>query len=324
MMRTKFFRFENHGSATMPMLVGAICLVAMLAMELPLKAQTPFPGQNQVNQLFQDALSELSQRRLKSAREKLEKLIKEYPKHEIVTHATVDLAKILIDERSFDRAIELLIPIADRPIIDADVHNARIMLLKTLGDLQRFKQGIDLLEKWWKADSSNVDTGRNLAAFYLQSGRADEGRLLLEGLLERTADPEVFNDLLKLAVKSGGIDSLFNTIEGRKARYKSVDFLEFTVNCLIAMRQDASASQRLREAPETQDSISLLRKLARLDLDSNHPELALDSYKRVEQLGVRDWENIKAIGHCLFMLKRIPEAIRTWRLTLIGGQFSTL
>ncbi|MFZ2956488.1 MAG: tetratricopeptide repeat protein [Candidatus Ozemobacteraceae bacterium] len=303
---------------------GDVSLLAQLQPEESLPPGITFGRPDKTTQLYQEAMSAMNFRRLKIAREKLEQIVKDDPKHVLAPRATIELARVLVDERNFDRAIEILTPLADRPVLTPDVRFARELLLKTLAELQRFKQGIDLLEKWRKNDPGDTEIGRSLAGFYLQSGRVDEGRLLLEGLLEQTADPEVFNDLLKLAVKSATVETLLNTIEARRARYKSVDFLGFTVNCLLAMKQEASASQRLREAPETRASIPLLQKLARLDLDAERPEQALESFRRIEELGGRDWENIKAVGHCLFLLKRVPEAVKTWRNPLVGQQFSTI
>lgn len=263
--------------------------------------------------LFHEALSDYGMRRLKPAREKLDLFIKRAPKSRYNSRARFELARINIDDRNYDAGIEILTALAETTPVDYQIRMARELLIKTLTELQRFKVAIDLLEKWWKANNNDLPLGRQLAACYMQAGRADEGRFLLESLLERTADREVFNDLLKIATRSGGLESLLNSIESRRVRFRTADYLEFSTSCLLALKRDEQAAKTLREAPETKDTPLLLQRLAKLDLDAGRFDLALASYQRLSQLGGSDWENIKAIGHCLFLLKRTPEAIAVWK-----------
>ncbi|MBF0546864.1 MAG: tetratricopeptide repeat protein [Candidatus Riflebacteria bacterium] len=263
--------------------------------------------------LYNQAMTEYSLRQFERAKECLEKFIKLYPKHQLYNRVCLELGRILIDQRNHDKAIELLTPIAELPEPNSERYTARKLLISAIADLQRFRQGVELLEKWRSQDPSNVEIGRSLADFYLQSGKLDEARLLLEGLLERTLDREVFSDLLKLAGKTGQIDSLMGLIEQRKARYRTADYLEFMSSCLVALKKDEKAAELLRSSPETRNSVPLLQKLARLDLDKGKYEFALKSYRDLQSLGLSDWENTKAIGHCLFLLGRVEEAIKEWK-----------
>ncbi|HNV71249.1 MAG TPA: tetratricopeptide repeat protein, partial [Candidatus Ozemobacteraceae bacterium] len=153
--------------------------------------------------LYQQALNEYSMRHLKEARRNYETLIRDYPQHPLARRAAIELARILADLREFDKAIERLTPVADSPDASYERKMARDALLKMLAELQRFKPAVDLLEKWRASQPEDLSLARQLADFYLQTGREDEARTLLEGLLERTADHEVFRDLLQLATRSG-------------------------------------------------------------------------------------------------------------------------
>ncbi len=263
--------------------------------------------------LYQQALNEYGMRHLKEARRHFETLIRDHPKHPLARRASIELARILTDMREFDKAIEKLTPLAESTEASYERKLARDALLKLLADLQRFKPAVDLLEKWRAEDQNDLVLARRLADFYLQTGREDEARTLLEGLLERTADREVFRDLLQLAVRSGRLENLLNTIEGRAVRYRRVDYLEFAGDCLLALRREKEAVDLLREAPETRQNPLLLAKLARLLLSRNEIEPARDVYEQLVAMSPDNREYRRALGHCLHQLKRTNEAMAVWR-----------
>ncbi|MBI3039219.1 tetratricopeptide repeat protein, partial [bacterium] len=269
--------------------------------------------------LYQEAINEYGFRHLKPAKERLERLIKLYPSHSLSNRAKIDLGRVMIDNREYDKAIEVLTPLTE--ISNPQCKEAREMLITLLLELQRFRQGVDLLEKWWKESQGNPELGRKLASFYLQCGRADEAKVLLESLLERTARRDVFDDLLRLSAKSGQLETLLSAIESRSARYKTIDYLDFTSDCYIALKEPEKAVTILEKAPETATSLLLLQKLSRLELSRNRPEKALESFRRIERIIPNDWNNEKALGHCLFLLGKKDEAISTWRKTLSGQPY---
>ncbi|HEY9071398.1 MAG TPA: tetratricopeptide repeat protein [Candidatus Ozemobacteraceae bacterium] len=304
----------NHG-------IRALLLATLLA--APLLAQAPAAGPqknpNDAVLLYHEAMNEYSLRHLKAARDHLDTLVKEWPQHPISRRARIELARICIDLRDHERAIELLTAVADGPAGDGDTATALETLVDLLFSLQRFKLGIDLLEKRWQANPTDVDLGRSLAKFYLQAGRSDEAQLLLEGLLERTARREVFSDLLALATKTGTVERLMSGIQQRSARYRAADYLEFVSDCLMALKKTDEAAKLLRESPETSTDINLLRKLARLELERNDPAASLQALRQLEQLLPNEWETAKAAGHCLFLMGKPAEALAEWRRYL-GSQ----
>lgn len=269
-------------------------------------------NQNNALFLFNEGLNQYNYRRLRIAKEKFEEILKKYPKHPITIKAKIELAKVYKDLKEFDRAVELLNSVLESKEPDTETLTARELLISLLFELQRFKAGTELLEKLWKENPSDSQVGRNLAKFYLQSGRMDEAKVVLEGILERTTRRDVFEDLLGLAVKTGQVESLLSTIEQRKARYRTVDYVDFVTDCLLAMKQDEKAANTIREYPEARFSLPLLKKLARIDLSRNEHAKALESFQRIAKIMPMDWENCKAIGHCLFLLGKKNEAMETW------------
>ncbi|MBF0408711.1 MAG: tetratricopeptide repeat protein [Candidatus Riflebacteria bacterium] len=284
---------------------------AAFAQEMPFSANREDPFF-----LYNQAMNDYSMRRLDSAKEGLEAFLKQFPNHQLTPRVNFQLATIYLDQRNPEKAIEMLTQIANTKENTSERFAARKSLITALSDLQRFRVAIENLEKWRAEEPDNIELCRSLADMYLQSGKSDEARFLLEGLLEKTANAQVFSDLLTLAKKSGQIESLKNSIEQRRVRYKTVDYLEFISSCLIAMKKDDEAVKILRETAETQNSPLLLQKLARLDLDRAKYENALESYRRLSVLGLNDWENAKAIGHCLILLNKKSEAIAEWRKPL--------
>jgi tetratricopeptide (TPR) repeat protein len=303
--------------ARLPARVGAPRVLVILGLLCGLQ-MAPLTAQEleDAGSLYSEALSYNAQRKLKLSRERLEKLIKDHPQHPLAQPAKLELAKILYDMREFDRSIDLLIPLADGTDASVNPGLAREILIKQLGELNRYKLGVELLEKWWEADHADTALGRKLASFYLQTGKSDEARLLLEGLLERTTNREVFQDLLTLSIKSGTLESLINTIEQRRFRYRTLEYLDFMTDCHLAMAQEKKAVELLREAPEVRNSVPLLKKLGRIELGLKEYEKAIEAFALIHRLNPLDWENVKALGDCHFLLGRKTEAMTIWKSPL--------
>jgi tetratricopeptide (TPR) repeat protein len=271
-------------------------------------------------QLYHEGVNSLRMRQLTPARERFETLIDKFPDHHYANEARFELARVLIDLREFEPAIELLNGLIDLPEapfapnqIRFDRDKARIKLLDTLYDLQRFRAGIDHLEKWWQEQPGDMTIGRQLSKFYLQAGRIDEARLVLEGLLERTASKDVFNDLLNLAMKTGEVEGLLNRIEQRRTRYRTADYLDFASDCYLAMNKEKEAVELLIDAVETNSDVNLLRKLARIAMKNDDHKSALETYRKMEKILPTDWEIIRGIGVCLYKLGQREEAAAKWR-----------
>lgn len=311
---------KNAARRSLSILLSAILAISPVFCGGTAFAQASAPGpqrnMNDAVQLYHQAMNEYSLRHLTAARDHLNELVKDWPQHPLNRRARIELARVCTDLRDYDRAIELLSGVADGPANDGDTATALDMLVDLLFSLQRFKLGVDLLEARWQANPNDVDLGKNLAKFYLQTGRSEEAQLLLEGLLERTSRRDVFSELLKLATKTGTVERLMSTIQQRSARYRSADYLEFVSDCLMTLGRNGEAAKLLRESPETSTDIGLLRKLARLDLELNDPASSLQSLRQLDQLLPNDWETAKAAGHCLFLMGKPKEALDEWKRNL--------
>ncbi len=296
-------------------LAGLLLLAAFLGLGGRSLAQAPEASgdPNEAVMLFNDAMGEYAQRRLQPARTRLEEIARRFPKHPLTPRVRLELARVCKDLREFDRAVEVLTSLVTDESARGEFHNAREMLLDLLFELHRYKAGLDLLEKWWQENPGDVEIGRRLARFYLSSGKPDEARLLLEGLLERTARPDVFNDLLQMAIRQGRVEGLRTLIEQRRARYRTVDYLDFVSDCHLALKETEKAATLLREAKETAGELRLLRKLAQIDQGRNDPARALESLRLLQNMFPDQWEYAKAAGRCLFLLGRQDEAVREWR-----------
>ncbi len=264
-------------------------------------------------QMYQRGMDALRNRRLTPAQKQLNELIEKYPDDIFGNMAKLQLAHIYKDLNDHEKAITLLKEIIEKKSNDGNLQNARELLLTILSDLQRFKEAIEILESWKKQNIRVEWVSRKLAAMYLQVGRKDEAWLLLEKLLEQSADRGVFQDFLELAIKTGEVEKLLSTIENRKARYKTYRYLDFVSDCYVAINKKEKAIKLIDESPETPRNTVLLKKLANLQLETQKPEEALITLKKLIKFLPNDWDSIKKAGHCHFLAKRVQEAIATWR-----------
>ncbi len=263
--------------------------------------------------MYQNAMGALRMRRLNLARQQFREITEKFPDDIHATLAKRQIAAVMRDLKEFEPAIEVLSDIIKNDKSPDNVRLAREELLDLLYELQRFKQGIDLIEEWRKAAPDDVLLGRNLAKFYLQAGRKDEAWLLLERLVETGAAPDAFRDLLDLAIRSGEVEKLLQTLEGRRTRYRSDVFAEYASDCYLALGRKDQAISVILEVKDLANYLMLLRKLADLQIETNAIESAVGTLEMILRILPDEWATLRKMGHCRFIQGRKDEAVAIWR-----------
>lgn len=265
-------------------------------------------------ELYNEAANALRMRRLTEARARLEKILRDYPEDFYATMARRLLVEILRDSGEHDQAIAMLKEmLAKNKGETGEFFAAREALLDILYDLQRFREGIELLEAWRREKPNDLWTDRQLARFFLQVGRKDEAWMLLEAQFERSGNRTLFNDLLDMALKSGEVDKLIKTLDDRRNRFTSADYSRYMADCYLALGMKEKAIEVLQQNPDIQQDFQLLEKLADLLIDTGKIEEALQALQKVDRMVPDNWNTIKKMGHCLFLLKRPNQAVEVWR-----------
>ncbi|EKD82594.1 MAG: hypothetical protein ACD_39C01196G0001, partial [uncultured bacterium] len=183
-------------------------------------------------ELYQNGMNALRMRRLTVANQQFKELMEKFPDDVHASLAQRQLASVLRDLKEYDQAIDMLKEIVKNDKSPDNARYAQGEILDILYETQRFKQGVDLVEEWRKEKPQDIYLSRQLARFYLQSGRKDEAWLLLETAMEEKA-PGAFKDLLELAVRSGEIEKLMQIVESRRARYRSTDYADYMSDCYL-------------------------------------------------------------------------------------------
>lgn len=270
----------------------------------------------QASQLYNDAIYSYRTRHFELAKQKLAEIMEKYPEDGYASVARVQLAHLLRELKEHEKAIELNKEIISKHTSANEILNAKMEIVGILGDLQRFREAIELLEEWRQADLGNVDLARKLAALYLQSGRTDEAWLLLETFMER-GNEEAFSDLLSLAMKTGEVEKLINNLEARRAKFKYAVYVGFFADCYLALGEKDKAIKALMEAPKYDKDSALLRKLSDIQMSANLTDDAIDSLERLIKLLPYDWQSLKKLGHCYFLKKEKEKAIEIWKRPLV-------
>ena len=300
-----------------------ILLAGMNSVCAQMQVQMRNPNQSAMRaaELYQDASSALRMRRLTEARAILLKIIGDYPEDFYASLARRMLVEILRDLNEHEQAITML---KDMLKDGDDGDNqlwARENLCNLLYDLQRFREGVELLESWRGKSPNDLWIERQLARFYLQTGRKDEAWMILETMLERTASPAVFKDLLELSLKSGEVEKLLKTLDDRRTRFRSRDYSSFASDCYLALGLKNKAIEVIKATPDLNREWLLLEKLADLQIETGKIEDALQTLQQTDAIVPDNWTTLKKLGHCLFLLKRSDEAVEIWRRPFLRPQF---
>jgi tetratricopeptide (TPR) repeat protein len=264
--------------------------------------------------LYQNAMNLLRLRRLNAADQQFRELIEKYPEDIHVMLARRQLASILRDLRQYDQAIDILKEIVRSDKSPDNVRYAQQEILDILHEAQRFRQGVELIEEWRREAPDDVFLSRQLARFYLQSGRKDEAWLLLESVMENSQSaPEAFKDLLELALRSGEIEKLMQVVESRRARWRSTVYADYMSDCHLALGRKDKAVEVLMQTTEVKEHPILLRKLADLQISLGNYADAQNSLMLLLKMMPDDWNTLRRLGHCQFMQNKKTEALETWR-----------
>jgi len=267
--------------------------------------------------LYQNAMNLLRLRRLNAADQQFRELIEKYPEDIHVMLARRQLASILRDLRHYDQAIDILKEIVRTDKSPDNVRYAQQEILDILHETQRFRQGVELIEEWKREAPDDIFLSRQLARFYLQSGRKDEAWLLLESVMENSQSaPEAFKDLLELALRSGEIEKLMQVVESRRARWRSTVYADYMSDCHLALGRKDKAVEVLMQTAEVKEHPILLSKLADLQISLGNHADAQNSLTLLLKMMPDDWNTLRRLGHCQFMQNKKTEALETWRSPL--------
>lgn len=263
--------------------------------------------------IYENGMNALRMRRLTLADQQFRELIKKYPDAIHTALARRHLASILRDLRQYDQAIEILKEMISKDKSLDNTRYAQSEILDILYATNRFKQGVEMIEEWRHDNARDIFLNRQLARFYLQSGRKDEAWLLLEAVMEESTAPEAFKDLLDLALRSGEIEKLMQIVESRRARYRTTQYADYMSDCHLALGHKDKAVEVLKNSEDVLQHPPLLRKLSDLQIALEQYDDALSSLNRLLKLTPNEWDIIRKIGHCLFMQDKKQQAIETWR-----------
>lgn len=291
-------------------------LAVILTLTAQLLQAQAFNFSPEAADIYQNGMNAMRMRRLTVAREQFKEIIEKYPDDIHASMARRQIVSVMRDMKEFDQAIALLQEILEKDKSADNQRFAQEEILDILFEIQRFKQGVDLIEQWRKVNPNDVLLSRNLAKFYLQIGKKDEAWLLLESVLEKNAAPDAFRDLLELAMRSDEVNKLLQTLEGRRAVYRSNEYADYVSDCYLALGKKDKAIEILREVENLPNHLMLQRKLADLLIGVGEYEEAFNFLTMSLKIAPEDWNAIKKMGHCRFMQKKTDEAIALWRQPL--------
>ena len=265
--------------------------------------------------LYNEAIVAYRTRHFNLAKQTFYKLIEEYPDDGITNIARINLANLLKDLKEYEKAIEIYKEIISKSSHIQDKHKAIHQLADILYSIHRYREGIELLEDWMKKNPNSYkedETACKLAKFYLQTGNKDEAWLLLERHLEKGSQ-NAFDALLDLAMKSGEIDKLLNSLESHRTRFKSSVYSNHIADCYLALGRKDKAIEAIKENKDYDQDIVLLRKLSDIQISDKKIDEAINSLEKLVKLIPTDNQSIRKLGHCYFLKGNKEKAIEIWK-----------
>lgn len=266
--------------------------------------------------LYQNGMNALRMRKLTVARELFKELIEKHPEDIHTSMARRQMASVMREMQEYDEAISILNEMISNEKSEDNLRYARAELIDILFELQRFRQGIELLEAWRKENPEDIQLSRNLAKFYLQTGRKDEAWLMLESVMEKSASPAAFKDLLNLALVSGEIETLLESLASKRTRFRSNDYADYVSDCYLALNRKDKAIEALQEVDDLERFYNIQTKLADLLISTEKYEEAFNVLTMSSRIMPGEWSVIKKMGHCRFMQGKRDEAMAIWRKPL--------
>ena len=290
----------------------AICLIILTTFVTAIEAKNRDP---QAHVIYDEAVIAYRSRHFNLAKETFYKLIKEYPDDVITDIARINLANMLNDLKEYDKAIEMNYEIIEKSNREYEKTEAKIRILNILYSTHRYREGIELLEKWTKEQPRDIELSLKLAQFYLQSGNKDEAWLILEKHMAN-GDKKAFKDLLELSIKSGEIDKLINTLDSHRTSLKVSTYADYLSDCYLALGRKDKAIEALKDCKNYDKDITILRKLSDIQISANKIDDAIDTLNKLYSFLPSDLQIIRKIGHCYFLKGDKDKALETWKRIL--------
>lgn len=283
-------------------------------------AQVISPGLS-ASSLYHQGINAMRSRRFTAATESFERILEKFPNDQYAPLARKQLAKIYKDTNQHTKAMELLHYILQNDTSSNNQKFAKEKLVEILFSLQRFREGINLLEQWREAHREDTWIIKQLSRFYRQSGRGDEAWLLLQTTLERTYSRKIFSELLEMAVRTGKVESLIQALENRRSIYRQAAFADFVSDCYLALNQHEKAIAIMKNTDGLENEINLLQKLADLQIRMNKHSDAIDSLKMVLKILPNDRNTLLKLGRAKFATGEKEKALEIWRRPLEATRF---
>ncbi len=292
-----------------------IIVLCLLTLSFPFLADCETYSE-EASKLYNDAyFGDSLFKNYKGAKQKFYKLIREYPDDIRADDARKELAKIHLSAKEYDKAIDMYKEIIAKSNNINNINNAKLKLSEIYYSTHRYREGIELLEEWLKSNEyilKKDEIACNLADFYLQTGNKDEAWLLLEKYMGR-GSKKAFQQLLDLAIKSGEIDRLLNSLQTYKNRFKAADYYTYISDCYLAIGRKDKAIQALKEYERFDKDVNILKKTADIEISDNKIEDAIKTLEKAIEYIPYDWQCLRKLGHCYYLIKNKEKAIEVWK-----------
>ena len=290
-------------------LIGLACLMPF---DISFAAKT---YSQEASELYSEAVRAYRTRHFNLAKECFYKMIEQYPDDRLTDIARSNLAVLLRDLKEYDKAIEMYKEVIEKSSDEREKVTAKLQLVDVLYTVHRYREGIELLEDWVKKEPQNVELVRKLAQFYLQSGNKDEAWLLLERFVEK-GEKEAFDDLLDLAIRSGEVDKLLNSLDSHRSRLKASVYSSYLADCYLALGRKDKAIEALKDNKDYEKDISILKKLSDIQISANLIDDAITTLEKLVSYLPTDWQSLRKLGHCYFIKKNKQKAVEVWKRPL--------
>ena len=295
-----------------------VIIISVLASGSLCLAENRLTFSGKASAIYNEAVQAYRTRHFTLAIKHFKRVIEEYPDDGYAQISRSNLAQLYVANHEYEKAIVLYRELLDRISEESvEAEKIKMELCDLLYSLHRYRDGIEILEAWHKKDPGNSKCARKLASFYLSTGGKDEAWLLLERFME-SGNNEAFKDLLDLAVKSSEVEKLINTLESRRAKYKSVVFADFLSDCYIALGRKDKAIEALKEVRDYKNQTAILRKLADILMSENKIDDSIEVLEDLSRLLPFDNQCSKNLGHCYFLQGKKEKAIALWRKQIQG------
>lgn len=292
----------------------------------------------EAHSLYNEAISAYRRRHFNLAKQTLYELIEKYPDDRITSIARSNLATMLKDLKEYDKAIELYKEIIEKSDEKTEKEGAKLQLVGVLYSIHRYREGIELLNKWIKEKEKDIDEEKTnfkkenlindlvnlnleLVKFYMQTGSKDEAWLLLEKFMVRKkeGDQKAFDALLDMAIRSGEVDKLINTINQSYYLEEKVRF-SYLADCYLALGRKDKAIESLKSINGYDEKADILKKLIDMQISANLLDDAIFNLEKVVR-NSPDWQNYRKLGHCYFLKGNKEKAVEVWRTPLTKRRY---